>query len=612
MVSGARGNPLDRSELGEIRFTIAALKGGERGETSYHNYVLSQVAGGDYVYKGEKRRPAVGETRQPHYDRAGPFARLKPGVYTYTFKTALPESYDKKATHVVGGELTRENRRHVANPLFEFVPGGGKVQVRWAGVETASCNQCHDPLKAHGGLRREVGYCVLCHTPQLTDPETGHSLEFQVLVHKIHGGKKIPSVKEGKPLFVVGNRQRVFDFSTVGFPQDLRNCQTCHGASQKTDWMNRPAISSCTSCHDNVDLKTGKNHGPGPQPEGSCVGCHQAQGPEFGLSVRGAHTAPHRSAQLPGVAFEILRVEGGRPGQNPVVTFGIKNSKGEPVDASRMDNLRLVLAWPTTDYRLSVEEDARKAQAIGSGIYSYRFAYAMPPESKGSGAIAIQGYKNVDLKRADGRVISEVRDVGFNAVTYFPITDKEPLPRRAVVGTQKCNGCHETLAAHGEARRNAEYCVMCHNSSQTDEIKRKTAKGPVPPVDVHFKVLIHKIHTGEELGEPFIVYGGPPAKPVPIDFGEVRFPGDRRNCAKCHEKGTYEIPLPPGVLPTVVPQLEGGPKVIPPVTAACTGCHTNEAAQAHVETQVASGGKESCAVCHAVGREFSVTQAHRR
>ena len=56
------------------------------------------------------------------------------------------------------------------------------------------------------------------------------------------------------------------------------------------------------------------------------------------------------------------------------------------------------------------------------------------------------------------------------------------------------------LATHGEARRNAEFCVMCHNPSHTDEEKRKAANGPMPPENVHYKRLIHRIHTGINAG----------------------------------------------------------------------------------------------------------------
>ena len=147
-----------------------------------------------------------------------------------------------------------------------------------------------------------------------------------------------------------------------------------------------------------------------------------------------------------------------------------------------------------------MEEDARKAEPKGDGVYTYKFKYALPADAGGSGAIGMQGYKVTELKKPNGDVIKDVRDVGYNVVKYFPITDMEAVPRRQAVKIQNCNVCHAMLATHGEARRNAEFCVMCHNPSHTDEEKRIAAKGPMPPENVHYKRLIHRIHTGAAAG----------------------------------------------------------------------------------------------------------------
>jgi OmcA/MtrC family decaheme c-type cytochrome len=367
------------------------------------------------------------------------------------------------------------------------------------------------------------------------------------------------------------------------------------------------------SCHDDVDLKTGKKHGPGPAADGSCVNCHQPDGPEFGPSVAGAHVFPGNSAQLPGIAFDILKIEGGKPGTNPVVTFSLKDKEGQPVNIAQMNNLGLVLAWPTNDYKLEVIEDARKAQSLGNGIHTYKFNYSIPADASGSGAVGIQGYRLFEVKRPNGTAVEKgQRDAGSNVVKYFAITDREAIPRRKAVKTENCNVCHLKLQLHGEQRNNTEFCVMCHNANHTDADKRKTAKGPMPPENVHYKRLIHRIHTGRNLGEPFIIYGGPQAAPVPNNLGEVRFPGDRRNCLKCHEKGANELPLPDGLLSTPIQQADGSVRQLTPIMSACVGCHTREPAKAHMEAQIAAVGRESCAVCHGAGREFAVDKMHRK
>jgi OmcA/MtrC family decaheme c-type cytochrome len=277
-IADSKGQPLEQSDLDEdgIRFTVATIKAGANGETHYHNYILGKVTGKDYVYKGETKKPVLEEASQPGFDRGGVLARLGPGTFTYTFKTPLPANYERNATQVVGGELTRGKTRYVANPLYEFVPSGDKIRIRRTVVETASCNNCHDPLTYHGGTSREAGYCALCHTSQLTDLESGENLEFKVFVHKIHRGKLLPSVKDGKPFFIVGAGQHVAHYTklrytqvvtTEGTTKDLRNCKACHANAngQKDNWKQFPRSEGkklyqtyCIACHG----ASGKGDGP--------------------------------------------------------------------------------------------------------------------------------------------------------------------------------------------------------------------------------------------------------------------------------------------------------------------------------------------------------------
>lgn len=404
------------------RFTIAVLSVGKNGERGYQNYVLHRVLGQEYLYRNDRKKPVMAESLQPGADEGGVLSRLRAGVFTYAFKTALPAGFDRRATHVVGGEMTRDNHKYAANPAYEFIPAGGKISQRFDVVETASCNQCHDPMSAHRRAARETGYCALCHTSLLSDPETGESLDFTYLVHKIHRGKYLPSVKSGRPYYVVAAGQSVKDYSTIVSPQGVvtetipkesRNCAACHSNPKVTAWKTQPSTTGCVSCHDDVDLKSGAKHIPGPAADGTCVNCHQPEGPEFGASVLGAHTFPGDSVQLPGTVFEILKIEGGTPGSNPVVTFSIKDKKGASVNAAQMNNLGLVLAWPTADYKMAITEDARKVHPVGGGVHTYKFNYTIPADAKGSGAVGIQGYRLFDLKRPNGTVEEKgQRDAG--------------------------------------------------------------------------------------------------------------------------------------------------------------------------------------------------------
>lgn len=635
-----RGNigersPVDPGRLdgGSPRFTIAKIvEDKETKLTNYFNYITEDVKGKPFVFMGETRKPALPEVKgvpSLQMDSKGEIKRLHPGEYTYKFKASLPADYDGKATHAVGGLASQGGGRDVADDVYTFVPAGGKPKLTRQLVATENCNQCHDPKTAHEGLHRDVRLCVLCHTPQNRDPESGNSADFKVMVHKIHMGVLLPSVKDGKPYFFVGANQEPSDFSTVKWPRDLRNCTTCHQRAPQADYYKiKPSAVACASCHDNIDPIWGTNHLGGPQKDSTCALCHIPSGGEFDASVVGSHAIPSASSQLAGLKADIVSVSNTAPGQRPVLTFRLTEGRGNPLNPNVLTTLDVTMAHPTTDYAHRVTETIRRAAAgarpetpskavdLGNGNYRYTFGAEVNGDWKGSLAVALEGSRRVKIKGRQEKE-TEVVESFFNPVAYASVTDPKPVSRRMVVQRAKCNECHLDLgnpagvSVHNGVRMNTEYCVMCHNASQTDAEKRKGAKGPPLPENIHFNVLIHKLHTGKDLASPFIVYGGSPANPGLINLGEIRYPGDRRNCGKCHIKGTNENPLPDGLLPTSVPRSDGGVAEVLPITAACIGCHTKPSAKAHVETQTARG-QESCEVCHGMGREFSVAKVHQR
>jgi OmcA/MtrC family decaheme c-type cytochrome len=534
-------------------------------------------------------------------------------MYTYTFGRALPANYDQTVTHTVAlygrRDLTEfDLGRQVSNVEYNWVPAGSQFTVIRDVVRTETCNKCHDPLEAHGGQRQNVALCVTCHTPQTTDPDTGNTVDFKVMVHKIHAGPELPSVQAGIPYQIVGNNQNVFDFSHTTFPQELNYCQACHNgtASQDINWMTQPTRATCGSCHDDVNFATGQNHPAGAQADDSqCSRCHIAEGElEFDASVKGAHTVPRFSRDLPGVKFEILEVKNTQPGQNPTVTLKITDNSGFPIETSQMNSLSLVMAGPNTDYAAYWSESVRTTPSSG-GVVTYTFTRGIPADAQGSFTIGVEGYRNITLQPGTDTEMSNIRDVGFNQVVAVAVTDPTPKPRRMLMTQEACNSCHGSLALHGTFRQNVQYCPLCHNANQTDQARRPADQLPVE--SVHLKTMIHKIHTGEEL-EPldYTVYG---FGNNPINFNEVLFPGDRRNCEKCHVPDTQQMPLPQGVLPSVAPRDYINP--MPPITAACLSCHTSVEAASHALVNTSTLG-ESCRVCHGPSSEFSVDRSHAR
>ena len=105
-------------------------------------------------------------------------------------------------------------------------------------------------------------------------------------------------------------------------------------------------------------------------------------------------------------------------------------------------------------------------------------------------------------------------------------------------------------------RSNTEYCVMCHNPSNTDATTRATATVAVdkaaPPQGINFNLLVHRIHDGVNVtangGKPYIVVGFGGSH---NDFSGVLFPGltptgaatDLANCAFCHVNGSEQNDL---------------------------------------------------------------------
>ena len=61
------------------------------------------------------------------------------------------------------------------------------------------------------------------------------------------------------------------NFNTVLYPQDTRNCTTCHAqnipaATQAANYYTVPTAEACGACHDNVNFATGANHAAASSP----------------------------------------------------------------------------------------------------------------------------------------------------------------------------------------------------------------------------------------------------------------------------------------------------------------------------------------------------------
>ena len=625
-----------------VRFTIAQLEeysgGGELGNTFYR-YVNDIDA------------------TSPSYDSGGTLEVVDAatGTYRYIFNTTLPADYDPSLTYTVGEQVDRtyQGVQLGANPVFDFIPAGGTPFV-WEDVTTDECNSCHQPLTAHGN-RHEVRLCKLCHTEAATDPK-GTSIDFRVMIHMIHAGKELPSVVDGPPGSFYGIysdrsmsyaifSEKLDDGSVigVGFPRYLEECLTCHAEGPTADfYREKPSTEACATCHDDVNpsLQTtaagppGTNHPPGGYADGQCSACHAAtEQEEFDISVPGSHTVPDRSTQLQGLNIDIMALSNHNAGQTPTISFKVTDDAGEPYrDLSVLNRLAFAYSGPTTDYTAVFVPTAVGGGAAGSlmgpdgeGVFQYTPATGIPADASGTWAIGAEARQEVELTSS---VVAE--EAAVNPVVTFTVDDSEPESHRVIVENMNCARCHgdfsKDFSIHGNLRNQVEYCEICHNSTQSDASRRSRDPMAVAAGEenatIDFKVMIHKIHTGEELAQqPYIIYGfgPPPQNYTKHDFGEVRYSGDRRLCDTCHVEDSQLIPpYPSTALPTLRTMLDpatgnsipSDPPEIQPITAVCTSCHDSDPALAHAATNTASDGTEACAVCHQEGAAYAVSIVH--
>ncbi|MBI4877067.1 MAG: OmcA/MtrC family decaheme c-type cytochrome [Acidobacteria bacterium] len=595
-ITDPKGIPLDRDGIytpGAVSVSLIAARI-PKGEPQYLAYTTrvqtSPITGASATQAGT--------------DSGGRHDKIADGEYLYTFGVKLPAGFDRTVTHSIGAYGSRDLRefdldRQFDDDVFSFVPDGSAVKTVRDVIRTATCNKCHHSMGFHGGSRKTMELCVLCHQPQTWDPDTVNTVDLPVMIHKIHMGANLPSVKKGKKYVIIGNAQSVNDYSKIVFPADARNCRACHetdkGATQAAN-VNRANRDACGACHDDVNFATGEGHVDLPQvTDSQCAGCHVPKGElEFDASIQGAHTIPNLSASLPGVVFQILAVDGAGPGKMPTVTFTVKDKAGKPIKIADMPRLNLRLAGPASDYTsFLVAEDVRKAEGATDGRYYWTFQTPLPADASGTFVVTMDGRQTMKLLEGTKKEVTAT-DAGENKFFYFSVDGSKVAPRRATVAPAKCNACHTALplVIHGGSYSTTEMCVVCHYPA------RVSGTGAAAE-SVDFRTMIHKIHRGAGLTRGYKIGAN-------YDFSNVGYPGILKNCTACHVNNGEQLPVK-GVLPASNPK--GPVNPLPPTAAACLACHDTVAAASHALANTTKQG-ESCVTCHGPSADFSVNKVH--
>ena len=190
----------------------------------------------------------------------------------------------------------------------------------------------------------------------------------------------------------------------------------------------------------------------------------------------------------------------------------------------------------------------------------------------------------------------------------------QPEPYDLIDSGAACNACHRDLQFHGGRDRGFDSCLLCHGAAGSEDLATYVAPGApsTPGTTVSFRTLLHRIHRGNELAQPHAVVsqtGSPPPDDwASNDYSQVFFPaqpGGTRDCARCHGD-TNAAWLEPTPLEHPTASLADAQAW----RLACVGCHDAPAAIAHIETQTAPSGAESCAICHGPGEELAVERVH--
>ena len=635
--NGVGVDPSGRLTTGtvELGFVVAQLATDRDGApaqyTAYTTVVqTSPITGAAAIQAATEATGTLHVVDAPHgsyrYDVVAPLAGLDPA-----------------ATQTVGAFAVRGAA--IARQTFSARPDHAAVATREI-VTGAACESCHRTLAAHGGRWTQPAQCILCHQPQSSDPDTGNTVDFPVLIHKLHRGADLPSVVAGTPYQIIGFGQRSHDFSTVVFPQNIARCTACHTGAQGDRWETAPAKPACTSCHDTTSFTTPVAagmvlHSGGTQLDNAmCAVCHPATGSLAGIADK--HLVGLLAADAPVVALAIQSITNTAPGQTPAMIFQAMVN-GAPLDliAQPLTSLTATVAGPTTDYAHEWQAKLQGTGAVGTlsvvdavaRTYQYVFpaAAAIPVTATGSYSVGLEGYLQP--------VVGGVRFAAVNPVLTFAVTDATPVARRLIVARTSCNNCHHDLAAHGGARKSVEYCVLCHNPASYDDAgaPRFEGAGEVLADTIDFRHLIHKVHAGEQLSQPYVIGGFPlptAANPggTPHDFGATRYPAPLADCEACHAGKTWTLPLvaSSAYVPSTSALLTCSEPVgrdtnnfcdapfssvsrtfaTSPQASVCTSCHDSPDVAAHAQTNTTATGAEACATCHGPGAVEDVAVRH--
>ncbi|MDF2152404.1 OmcA/MtrC family decaheme c-type cytochrome [Vibrio sp. CAU 1672] len=537
-------------------------------------------------------------------------------------------------------------------------------------IGQGTCETCHmgEPLYHGPGYRsidNNIAVCTSCHND--SNPGAAPSRRpLAAVVHQYHGNIfKLGSDRNNLTTYkqpVDENEQLVADINGLvvegnPFPQDARNCTTCHTndvtlASDAKNWFEHPTQVACETCHlfrdrGAHDNQIGTAWVRDGSPQNTCTGCHRPYerddngepiiGQDASRSARTVHTmrlanlAAARDslqvnieqARFVDQSFEIL-VHVSKDG------VGVKTLDEITPFINEHGHLNLLLNWDDglgpvlANNDLDMTEDGTSGDgcvAEGNGRFSchkdFSDSAALP------GATSKLTVNMADMPLCADRKTAALTNcdsfTGIDLLNYpFVIaannasgafdTGGVAVSHRLPVGADidSCNDCHKELTihklgAHPHAATDFQQCKNCHNSERS---------AYYPGMAADLKYHVHSLHT----------YGSNRS-------GDPEYPGAINNCEACHTKSQYNLPSTENTRPSLASD-----KYFSPALVACGACHLesaianadpdnvagdailthmlNNGAVFAADTAAEATGTEQCASCHAVGQAQGVDKVH--
>lgn len=653
----------------QIRFTLAQLTpiDAVTGESSkWQSYINKTESAPTDPSKGSGTADAVQATYERASADGGMFTNNNDGTYRYTLATNVMNvtspvrvTYNENYTHRISFQLSG-NGFPTMNRTFDWRPSTGAttdITNRKMVVE-GTCNGCHGELSLHGGGRVDIEYCVTCHNPGTVDANSGESVDFNVMVHKIHRGANLPSVVNGGEYAIWGYRDSKHDYSGTHIPQDIRNCTNCHDdknpeTPDAINWKSQPSIEACGSCHDDVDFATGVGHLAGAQADNSlCQNCHGTSGfssvesnhTKVMLDVDTARTAIVTEAKATRIDIAtgdieidvMITLE-----EDPVTALRDISDVDTPQGAKfgkyghGTDNGAIAINWDNgTGYQLNHQEiDFNDCIANGAGLFTCSASGLLAGITATDTVTVTPVDVLVCMNEKDGAIVrcdspeTATMDVAqiesTPSIVFFKGDGTITTEGYNKIGADMtaCQNCHADKKFHHGSTELIQ-CKTCHNATRTGyrglgDLKRH----------------VHRLHSGLDKNSL------DDSNPEKIDH----FPGNIDNCAQCHTDDQFDLPLQQNTRASIASGASGN-VYISPTAVVCGSCHLNvklglidpslpglinptkgsidAKGQALIDHMIQNGGifgatsfneankVESCAVCHAIGAEFGVDKAH--